>query len=353
MRVLIDTSYAGRGTSGTSVYLDRLVAALRAEGRVEVVTAAQRARAARGGGQGLRGLVRSAFNALSDAAWLHAGLPRAARRAGADVVHHPLPAHSRRIGVPQVCTVHDVAFLRHPEGYGSAWRLLAGRAYRRAVRRCAAVVCPTEAAARDCAALLGADPRRTVVAQHGPGQAEGAERAAPGSTGPLLYVGDAQERKNLSGLLAAYAAYRSRVEEPVGLVLAGGSASVARGEGVSGRAAPSEAELIEVLRGALALVHPSRDEGFGLTPLEAMALGVPVLAVRNPGTEEVCGDAALLVGPGELVSGLVRVTSDAALREDLAARGRRRADDFSWAASARRHEHAYTLAHGLEAPATP
>ncbi len=92
----------------------------------------------------------------------------------------------------------------------------------------------------------------------------------------------------------------------MGLVLAGGSASVARGEGVSGRAAPSEAELIEVLRGALALVHPSRDEGFGLTPLEAMALGVPVLAVRNPGTEEVCGDAALLVGPGELVDGLVR-----------------------------------------------
>ncbi|HEX5909870.1 MAG TPA: glycosyltransferase, partial [Thermoleophilaceae bacterium] len=105
MRVLIDTSYVGRGPSGTAVYVQQLVRALRAEG-IEVVEAAQRRRLAPGGGNPLR----SAANAALDQLWLHGGLARAARAAAADVVHHPLPAHSRRIAVPQVVTVHDVAF---------------------------------------------------------------------------------------------------------------------------------------------------------------------------------------------------------------------------------------------------
>jgi len=357
VRVLIDTSYAGRGVSGTSVYLERLIAALREGGRVELVTAAQRRRLAPGRGGGPRGWVRSAANALLDALWLHAGLPRAARLLAADLVHHPLPAHSRRIAVAQACTVHDAAFLHHPAGYGIAWRVLARRRYRAAARGCGALICPTRATAADLVSLLGADPGRVVVAHHGPGQAEAdhgpgqaeADSGGPSggsAAGPLVFVGDAEERKNLAGLLAAYAAYRARAKEPAPLVLAGGAAAQAGAPGVTPRRAQGPAEMLALLRGARALVHPSLHEGFGLTPLEAMAVGVPVLAVRNAGTEEVCGDAALLVEPDGLAAGIERIATDASLREDLARRGAVRARGFSWAQAACVHESAYTLALG-------
>jgi glycosyltransferase involved in cell wall biosynthesis len=92
------------------------------------------------------------------------------------------------------------------------------------------------------------------------------------------------------------------------------------------------------------LVHPAPLEGFGLTLLEAMAAGTPVVAVRSASSEEVCGDAALLMEPGELRDALIRVTGDAELRERLAQAGRGRAAEFSWERSAERHLEAYRLA---------
>jgi len=346
VRVLIDTSHASRGPTGSGVYVRELAAALREREGVEVVEASQRLRLRSGRAGGRLSVLRTVANLMLDALWLHGGLPRAAEAAHADVVHHPLPAHSRRIAAPQVATVHDVAFLALPERYGRAWRLYARRTYRRSVRRCAAVICPSQATAIEVMGLLRGHPAKLVVAHHGPGQvnASGSDRAEP-EGGPLLFVGDSEPRKNLNGLLAAYAAYRAGVDDPAPLVLAGAGAAAAEGHpGVQARPALSAPGLEELYRGARALVHPSLHEGFGLTPLEAMSLGVPVLAVRNAGTQEVCGDAALLVEAQELAAGLHRIANDSGLRSDLARRGRERARAFSWSNSAREHESAYTLA---------
>lgn len=349
MRVLIDTSHASRGPTGSGVYVRELLAALRQREGVEVVEARQRMRLRPGRGGGALAPLRTAANLALDALWLHRGLPRAALAARADVVHHPLPAHSRRIAVPQVATVHDVAFLALPGCYGRAWRLYARRSYRRAVRRCRAVVCPSQATAIEVMGLLRGHPAKLVVARHGPGQSgpDGPPRVEPPAGGPLLFVGDDEARKNLDGLLAAYSAYRAIADEPARLVLAGGGAAAADGlPEVEARPGLSSGELEELYRGARALVHPSLHEGFGLPPLEAMARGVPVLAVRNAGTQEVCGDAALLVEPSDLAGGLYRIATDGRLRAGLAERGRERARAFSWAQSARDHERAYTLAIG-------
>ena len=185
-----------------------------------------------------------------------------------------------------------------------------------------------------------------VVAHHGPGQVEGYAGGAPRAPRHLLFAGGGAPRKNLSGLLAAYAEYRRATADPLPLVLAGAAASRAAAPGVEARPAPSPEEMAGLMRDAVALVHPSLHEGFGLTLLEAMALGTPVVAVRNEGTEELAGSAALLVEREGLAEAIGRVAGDAALREELSARGAGRAREFSWRRSAAEHVRAYSLASG-------
>jgi len=335
MRVLLDTTYALRGPSGTGVYLEQLTAALRAEG-VDVVEAANERRPVpAGGGAG------SARNLAIDARWTQVELPRRARAARADVLHHPLPALAARAGVPQVVTIHDLAFERLPEHFSPAFRRWSSLTHRRAARGADAVVCVSQTTRRDALARWGVDRARIVVAPHGPGQQPRLVAAVRAEH--FLYVGDDEPRKNLGLLLDAYARYRAEAG-PTALALVLAGRAHAEQPGVRCHDQPNLAAL---LNGAAALVHPALHEGFGLTALEAMSAGVPVIAARSPGLAETVGEAALLVDPYDaqaLAVALRRVATDPGLRADLAARGSRRAAAFSWQTSARAHIAAYTLA---------
>jgi alpha-1,3-rhamnosyl/mannosyltransferase len=325
MRVLLDTTFALRGPSGTGVYVERLAAALRDEG-VEVLEAADRARRAPGGGGRA-----SARNLLHDAAWVQRDLRRRAREAGADVVHHPLPALIARAGAPQVVTVHDLAFDALPGAFDPRFAVYARRAHRRAARGADAVVCPSHATAAELDARWGVGA--TVVA-HGPGQE--LPVVARGEPRHFLYVGDAEPRKDVAVLLAAHARYRATARAPLPLVLAGTATAVDSGVRVAGR--PDADALAELHAHAAALVHPSRHEGFGLTVLEALAAGTPVIAADTPAVREVAGAHARYVGPGD-VDALARALHDppAAPPPDAAAR-------FSWRRCAREHVAVYERA---------
>jgi glycosyltransferase involved in cell wall biosynthesis len=336
--VLLDTTYALRGPSGTAVYIDRLAAALRAEG-VDVIEAANERRPApAGGGTG------SARNLAIDTRWMQVELPRRARAARADVLHHPLPALALRAPCAQVITVHDLAFERLPECFAPGFRRWASRTHRHAARAADAVVCVSQATRLDVLARWGVDPRRIVVAPHGPGQEPQVKPVAPRH---FLYVGDDEPRKNVALLVHAYARYRSQAGPlALGLVLAGRSRPTAPlpAEGVRRDPDPN---LPALLGAAAALVHPSLHEGFGLTALEAMSAGVPVLAARSPGIIETCAEAVRYfdpTDPEELVAQLGALATDPPLRARLARAGRERAAAFSWRGSARKHIEAYTLA---------
>lgn len=350
LRVALDTTCLRRGPGGTAVYVERLADALAAAG-VHVIAIADQRRGAPGGG----GLA-SARNAAHDLRWRQR-LAQAAQAAAADVLHHPLPAHAWGAGCPQVVTVHDLAFLEAPGLFAPAFRAWAGVEHRLAARRAGAVVCVSAATQAQVLARWGVAQDRVVVAHHGPGQwaapvAEAGRRDEPGW---FLYVGDAEPRKNLTLLLEGYRRYRAQAGDgpTLELVLAGaglggsGSGAVAGQPGVRVETGPDAARLRELHAGAAALVHPALLEGFGLTALEAMALGTPVLAVRSAALAEVCADAACYLPSPDaqaLAGGLARLASEPALRARLSQAGRARAGGFSWAASARAHIEAYTLA---------
>jgi glycosyltransferase involved in cell wall biosynthesis len=344
VRVLIDTTFALRGPSGTGVYLARLIDVLDGLG-VEVVEAQNDARRSPSGGGLRRGL-----NAAVDGWWTTVELPRRARRTGADLIHHPLPAHCPASPVPQVMTVHDLAFERIPEAFDPVFRRWASTTHRAAARRADAVVCVSHTTAMDVRSRWGVDPARIVVARHGPGQLVVSDHPR-GAGGHLLYIGDEEPRKNLPLLLEAHRILRHRQRQDAAvppLVLAGTARpTLQAGDDIRLVDRPDPEQLADLLTHAIALVLPSLHEGFGLTALEAMAAGVPVVAARSPGVVETCGDAAVYADPHDATSfadAIARVSADQALRRDLSERGRRHAAEFSWARAGRAHVQAYNLA---------
>jgi glycosyltransferase involved in cell wall biosynthesis len=102
--------------------------------------------------------------------------------------------------------------------------------------------------------------------------------------------------------------------------------------------AVSDPKLVHLIKTAKALIYPSRYEGFGLPPLEAMTLGCPVISTRATSIPEVCGDAVLYVTPDDkldLAQAILAVENHEHLRQDLKSRGIERAKRFTWENSAR------------------
>ena len=288
---------------------------------------------------------------------------------GVDVVHgvhFALPA--TRSDVRRVLTVHDVAYLRHPEYYTDQQLNDYGYHYllSNALRRADAVIALSHAAKADIAELCEFDPDNIWVVPHGidprigPASPEEQSRVREEHEleGPFaIYpVGTLEVRKNIRRTLEAFRrAFPDATTRPALLLTGVGDApteffEIVDGHGLSGHVKLASVnypdDLCALLSAAQWGMYPSLYEGFGLPPLEAMACGLPLLVSNASSCPEVAGDAALLVDPedaDEIAEAMIRLHTDATLRAQLAARGRTRAASagFQWARAARQTRAVY------------
>jgi len=282
-------------------------------------------------------------------------------------LHHFVPLALR---VPRVVvTLHDLIWIEHRDlivdGRFGALNRAATHVYARAAMRLALgradrVIAVSAYSASRAAAWLRWPLSQIAVVHHGvdAGAYPPARTDAPARPPFFLVLGNTRPYKNVPAALHAFAIV-ARTHRDAELVVAGRGDSVrqlqplAQRLGIARRVRfpgpVSHAELLALLHGATALVFPSFVEGFGLPVLEAMAVGTPVITSKGTSTEEVAGDAALLVDPHDTRSialALERLLEDAPERDRLTASGRQRAAAFTWPRCADLTVAAYTEAVG-------
>jgi len=285
---------------------------------------------------------------------------------GADVWHGPHYTMPHRGSTPTVVTVHDLTFFTHPEWHERRKVAFFTRAVRYASRRARVLVCVSETTARDLDRLVD-DHAPVVVAPHGVDLDRFSRDASrdrdhlvgaglPVDTAYLFFVGTFEPRKGLDVLVAAFTELAGS-HPGLELWLAG---QPGWGAGALERALadhPARARirrlgfvdddlLAALLRGARAVVYPSRAEGFGLPVLEALACGAPVVTSTDTVMAEVAGGNATLAragDPDDLARALDEVLRSG-LDDAAAARRRARAELFTWDRSIALHRQAYERA---------
>jgi glycosyltransferase involved in cell wall biosynthesis len=264
--------------------------------------------------------------------WQQFVLPRIATEGVLWGPHGTLPVALR---IPSVATLHDFSSLtmplRHRMKTVLSFNAFIGRSLQMATR----IAAVSRAVAEEAVRWFGVARERIEIVPNGVD-----DFFSPAIDGDesdyVLYVGTIEPRKGLDDLLAVW---DSLPQPRPRLVLCGdagwGSVTLPAGAEVTGYV--DRARLRDLYRGARAFVYPSRNEGFGIPPLEAMACGAPVIATRTGAIPEYAEGAALLVDPGDrdgLRDALVRLLGDKALRDELHATGAERARMYSWERSA-------------------
>jgi len=250
----------------------------------------------------------------------------------------------------EVVTVHDLTPLHFPEMCDSA-SLAYPALVRRALRRGAWVHTVSRFVAAEAVEHLGADPERVVAIHSGVPPVHRADpesgRSLAGGDRYVLALGTVEPRKDLPLLVDAFDAVAAGRPD-LRLVLAGpdgwgsdalaGAVEVAHHRDRIVRLGWVRADQrASLLAGASVLAYPSRYEGFGFPPLEAMASGVPVVATRAGALPEVLGTAAVLVPVGDvdaLAGALAELLDDSQLGASSIEAGLRQASGYDWGRTA-------------------
>lgn len=283
----------------------------------------------------------------------HLQLPRLLRAIRADVFHAPYYVRPYvALPCPVVTTLYDVIPRTFPEESTPRARLLFDSLMKLAAQTSARLIAISEHARDDIAAAYGIQ-RDTIAVTY----LAADERMTPQPPAEIVSVrarlglpeeyaltlSSNKPHKNLPVLVEAWALFAA--QHPAALLVVAGhwddrypqarqlAANLGLGERVRFLPSVPETDLPALYSGARAFVYPSRYEGFGLPPLEAMACGTPVICGAVSSLPEVVGSAALTADPSSpraLATALTQLWDNAALQRDLRTRGRAQASWFSW-----------------------
>ncbi|MDQ2686387.1 MAG: glycosyltransferase family 4 protein [Armatimonadota bacterium] len=303
----------------------------------------------------------------NDALWMLRGWPRALAEDGIDVAHTQYNIPLLGAPCPVITTVHDITFALFPELFAARDRRILNALVPHSLRRAAHVIADSDCTRRDIlrryktrvtpekvTTILLATDKRFQVPPHGQESAWAAVNTQYGlSDQPyVLSVGVLQPRKNLGVLLDAFALVKlGPVAPPHKLLIVGKRGWLGQELDRQIATLPSKVtadivwagyvpddDLPTLYGGADALCYPSRYEGFGLPPLEAMACGCPVLCSRTSSLPEVVGDAGVLLPPDDSTAwahALEKLLTQPGVLARWRERGPVRAARFSWAETAR------------------
>lgn len=282
---------------------------------------------------------------------------RGLRRHAIELYHEPnyVPL---RYDVPVVATIHDLSWLRYPDTHPADRIRWLEAGLPRALDQSTAIIVDSAFVRDELLSTFAILPERISVAHLGVSPQFRPRNAEETATtlrplelrhdGYILSVGTIEPRKNVGHALGAYALLPETLRERYPLVIAGARGWRAadlerelrlltdRGQ-IRFLGNVASADLLNLYAGAALFVFPSRYEGFGLPPLEAMASGVPVLASEGSALSEVMGDAGLPLDPDvpeSTAAKIAQLLEDRALHAKLAGRGIVRARSFTWDACA-------------------
>jgi glycosyltransferase involved in cell wall biosynthesis len=263
----------------------------------------------------------------------------------------------------QIVCVHDINTITHPHSYSFGFRTLYGALIPLLAANSSIVATVSEYSAKQIAAHGYADDRNIRVIPNGHEHAlrwKQDDGAAPALVDlkTVIAIGSPAAHKNLALLLtlAPELAKHGLRLAVAGLLdpsvfLKGNQISDSRN--IQWLGGVSDSDLLSMYRSCLCLAFPSRAEGFGLPPLEAMTLGCPVVSSDCASLPEVCGDAVVYASPDNpeaWLNAFVKLKSDTALRSSLVRKGRERAQRFNWKKSAEMYLDAMSEVDGI-APA--
>jgi glycosyltransferase involved in cell wall biosynthesis len=293
--------------------------------------------------------------------WEQQQLPRVARRDHLDVFFAPGYTGPLFLRCPLVVTIHDVSFAAHPEWF--TWRegLRRRTMSRRAAAAADAVITVSQFSKREIVERLGVPEQRVHVVLTGIAQnqvraqpdrtktADATVETPDATSARILYVGSVFNRRHVPELIRGFAALARR-RPTVRLDLVGDNRTYPRqdiagmiaADRLDGRAVwrqyVPDAELNALYASARAFAFLSEYEGFGLTPLEALAAGVPPLLLETAVGREICGDAALYVSrsdSADIADALERLVFDAGTRDAIMACAAPVLSRYSWPRAAR------------------
>lgn len=291
---------------------------------------------------------------LTPLAWHFLDIPTLERLIGGavDVVHAVSSGFAVATRKPYVVTVHDIGPLTHPEYFSDNKPWIMERCLRQAEARADAIVCVSNATANEVEGYLGghvADRIRVIKEGVSPEFFAPSDMTClagldlpPDDVPIILTAGKISPRKNMQGVIRAVKQIQDKIDHH--LVLIGGQGweteivlrelddeTLAKRVHLLGYV--TDAQVRALYTRASLYIHPTLFEGFGLTVLEAMASGVPVITSNTSSLPEVAGDAALLVDPSkdaEIAEAILSICTDPSLEKSKVEQGLARARLFSW-----------------------